>query len=262
MNKKINIEKKIMFSKNIGEITAISLEHDLVFLSSDSIEGNLIVSGKYRSMLVAEMEESFNYKIPVEISLTDSLNLDTSKVGINDFNYSIVDDKYLLCKIELSVEGEIIETLRECDGNSENNNDDIPRIDQLNNSEIIINNSISNNVIESDDNNIQNIVSNKNIIDNENISTNVTENNEDDENKSDEDDKNNESLNDKFLFNIDTDKETFGTFIVYIVRENETINTIISKYNTSIEEIEKYNDLGNLSAGDKIIVPLLSNDNK
>ena len=56
MNKKINIEKKIMFSKNIGEITAISLEHDLVFLSSDSIEGNLIVSGKYRSMLVGFFE--------------------------------------------------------------------------------------------------------------------------------------------------------------------------------------------------------------
>ena len=169
---------------------------------------------------------------------------------------------YVLVRIELSVEGEIIETLRECDGNSENNNDDIPRIDQLNNSEIIINNSISNNVIESDDNNIQNIVSNKDIIDNENTNINVTENNKEVENKFDDDTKNDESLNDKFLFNIDTDKETFGTFIVYIVRENETINTIISKYNTSIEEIEKYNDLGNLSAGDKIIVPLLSNDNK
>ena len=43
---------------------------------------------------------------------------------------------------------------------------------------------------------------------------------------------------------------------------NETINTIISKYNTSLEEIEKYNDLKELSVGSKLIIPLLKNDNK
>ena len=64
------------------------------------------------------------------------------------------------------------------------------------------------------------------------------------------------------LFNIDDNSETFGTFIVYMVRQNETINTIISKYNTSLEEIEKYNDLKELSVGSKLIIPLLKNDNK
>jgi len=59
---------------------------------------------------------------------------------------------------------------------------------------------------------------------------------------------------DKNLFHIE-EKETYGTFIVYIVRQNETINTIIEKYHTSLEELEKYNDIKNIMQGTKIIIP-------
>jgi hypothetical protein len=59
------------------------------------------------------------------------------------------------------------------------------------------------------------------------------------------------------LFSIDDDKDSFGTFVVYIVRQNETINSIIEKYHTSLEEIEKYNDVNNISIGTKLIIPLL-----
>ena len=47
-----------------------------------------------------------------------------------------------------------------------------------------------------------------------------------------------------------------------MVRQNETINSIISKYNTSLEEIEKYNDIKDLSIGSKLIIPLLKNESK
>ncbi len=63
--------------------------------------------------------------------------------------------------------------------------------------------------------------------------------------------------NTSHLFNIDDDKDSFGTFVVYIVRQNETINSIIEKYHTSLEEIEKYNDVNNISIGTKLIIPLL-----
>lgn len=63
---------------------------------------------------------------------------------------------------------------------------------------------------------------------------------------------------DSMFFNIEDDKDTYGTFLVYIVRENETINSIIEKYNTSLEEIEKYNDIKDLSIGTKLIIPLLN----
>ena len=67
-----------------------------------------------------------------------------------------------------------------------------------------------------------------------------------------------EKVEDSMFFNIEDDKDTYGTFLVYIVRENETINSIIEKYNTSLEEIEKYNDIKDLSIGTKLIIPLLN----
>ena len=210
MNKKVNIEKTIDFSKSISEITAISLEHDLKFLDSENIEGNLIISGKYKTTLAAEIEEEFNYKIPVEITLTDSIKLDTSKINIDDFSYDVVDGKSLLCNIQLLIEGEIIEEERTCDGELTDIKDlDLPKIDKKNEEVEVLE---------------------------------VKEETREDNNE------------DNFLFNIDSSKETYGTFIVYMVRQNETINTIISRYNTSLEEIEKYNDLKDLSIGQKLII--------
>ena len=66
----------------------------------------------------------------------------------------------------------------------------------------------------------------------------------------------NEEEEEKTIFQIDEAKETYGTFIVYVVRQNETINSVLEKYHTSIEEIEKYNDLKDLSAGTKLIIPI------
>lgn len=56
------------------------------------------------------------------------------------------------------------------------------------------------------------------------------------------------------------DDEKYGTFIVYIVRQNETVNSILEKYNSSLEELEKYNDLKELGVGSKIIIPILDNN--
>ena len=68
-----------------------------------------------------------------------------------------------------------------------------------------------------------------------------------------------ESLSNIFS-SLSEKEETFATYSVYILREEETINTVIEKYKTTKEELEKYNDLNSLTKGSKIIVPILSND--
>ena len=51
------------------------------------------------------------------------------------------------------------------------------------------------------------------------------------------------------------DEEDSSTYYIYIVRENDTLETIMAKYNISKEKLEEYNNLEELKLGNKIIIP-------
>ncbi|MBQ3468800.1 MAG: LysM peptidoglycan-binding domain-containing protein [Bacilli bacterium] len=51
------------------------------------------------------------------------------------------------------------------------------------------------------------------------------------------------------------DDDSFKPYTVYIVRENDTVEGIMEKYNVTKEELLKYNDLDNVSLNTKLIIP-------
>lgn len=51
-----------------------------------------------------------------------------------------------------------------------------------------------------------------------------------------------------------TEEEKYKSYTVYIVRENDTLETIMNKYNITKEKLAEYNDLSELKIGDKIII--------
>lgn len=224
MKKKVTFEKSIEFPTMIGEIVEISLDQELRFVDESNIEGNFILLGKYKMTEASRLEEEFNYKIPTEISLTEKLDLNTTNLEISDFYYEIENENTMVCHIELLVEGlEIIEEEnsvleRECDGDVVNKEIEIPILDSKEET--------------------------------------VDETNENEETKEKEEEK--EEIVNSLFSNLDDDNDSYGTFVVYIVRQDETINSILEKYNTNLEEIEKYNDLKDISIGKKIIIPLLN----
>ena len=55
--------------------------------------------------------------------------------------------------------------------------------------------------------------------------------------------------------NINID-ETYNTYKICIVRENDTLEEILEKYNTTKETLELYNDISEIKLGDKIIIPI------
>lgn len=57
------------------------------------------------------------------------------------------------------------------------------------------------------------------------------------------------------VFNSISDIETYKSYTVYIVRENDTLESILNKYYVTKEDLESYNDLSEIKIGDKLIIP-------
>ena len=67
----------------------------------------------------------------------------------------------------------------------------------------------------------------------------------------------------KNLFeNFDDTTETYATYRICIVKESETLESIILKYNVTKEILEQYNDISDIKIGDKLIIPSLYETNK
>ena len=56
------------------------------------------------------------------------------------------------------------------------------------------------------------------------------------------------------LFEINESDEKYSTYKVYIVRDGDTIESIVNKYGVNSDVLEEYNDLKEIKIGDKIII--------
>ncbi|MBR2588316.1 MAG: hypothetical protein IKD77_03810 [Bacilli bacterium] len=57
------------------------------------------------------------------------------------------------------------------------------------------------------------------------------------------------------LSTTEKSEEKYVTYKIHFVTEKDTIETIIQKYETKREELEKYNNLDEIKIGNKIIIP-------
>ena len=222
MKKIISFKKELEFSSMIGEVTAISLDDNLKFVDESNITGEFTVSGKYKLTEASRIEDDFSFKIPAEIILNEKLDLKTAKIEIADFYYEIENDDIMICHVDLDIEG--LEVVDFCDDLFEDRECDGDKNKEV---EIPKKEVIEPPVEEErhDEEEIEELIEDKK-----------------------------EDIN---IMNFDDENETYGTFVVYIVRQNETVNSILEKYNTTIEELEKYNDLKNINIGTKLIIPIL-----
>ena len=231
MKKIITFEKKIDFPSMIGEVSSISLDNDLKFIDESNIEGNLRIYGTYKLTEASVLEEKFDYAMPVDIILNERLDLDTSKISIDDFSYEIENDEVMICNINVKIEGiekidEIIdnavEEVRECDGDAMDNKVIEEPVKEEPSSEEV--------EVEVEEEVSTDSVDDQEIIDKTSI-----------------------------FSSFDSNDETYTSYSVYILREDETVQSLMDKYKVTKEELEAYNDLSNLTSGSKIIIPT-SND--
>lgn len=261
MKQIITLEKEIAFKTMVGEISSISLEPDLSFINDSEIEGNLIISGTYKMTEASTLEEEFNYKVPVEIMLTTSLLEDKRKVDINNFTYGIVNEEALEIKVEILIEG-----LEKID--IEEDEEESETIEEVNTKEeepIEVRESNSKEEIEvltTEEESLEDLTSFEDndalpSLNDVTVKEEIPAMAEDDVTVSQEDTTDsNQVMNSIFESFANTD-ETYATYSVYILREDDNLEEVIAKYKTNREILAEYNDLDNLKVGSKLIIPVV-----
>lgn len=226
MKSVVPFTKDILFKSKIAEITSISLEHELD-VKEDSVTGNFIISGDYKSHEVSVNKEEFLYKLPFSVELTENIDLNTFNFEILDFYYDVIDNDTLRINIEFEVKAEKKEEKIE---EREVKQEEIftPVEEEIENIEVEI--PVSNKIEEP--------VEIKEQIKKEKPEERVEKEEQE-----------------TILNNIDVEEDDFMTYNIHIVREMESFESISEKYNVSVDLLKEYNNLESINIGDKIIIP-------
>lgn len=260
MRENKHIEKELLFKNNIKDITSISLDSDYK-IENSSLVGNFIISGEYKIHEVSINREKFNFKIPFNIEIDKDIDKKTIKLEITNFVYDYKQDE-LIVNIDYEILGDRESVLLFDDEESLDeflNKREVEvidtRLDEIKNTterksidkieEKELDTDIKNKIELNDSQNNTRLDTNDNLDDLEN-KIDIIEQKEEER----------EQINTNEIINsIDTNNDKFITYKVYKIHENETLESIVIKYHTTIDDLKEYNDLSNLNIGDKIIIP-------
>lgn len=242
MKKIIPFKKEIVFKTNLAEVTSISLEHSLHVEKEQLITGQFEVSGEYKISDNSATTDIFSFELPFDIEMDERYDLSDCAVDIHDFYYEIINSSILSVNIEVSVsnfkERPLIEPIEE-EPMMEIKREIAPLEADL--------------VREEKQEEVSPMMEREVVAPVTSVSEPrcIEEEIEDD-------------LPSKRVANLfdsfDEASETYTTYKIYIVREGDTLESILEKYSTTKEELEPYNQLSELQLGMKLIIPARANE--
>ena len=243
MKKIVSFEKELDFPSMIGEITSIALDNNLDFIDQNTITGTFTISGSYKMTEASTLEESFKYEIPVDITLVETFDLSSVKVTIDNFNYEVINDDVLKCNIDVLIDGiEEIILEEELIDNIEKNSDEVISTEELNLKEVESVRECDGDKMEDKELDMEKADDQEEVEFPFKQISEVKELNKEQEDKKEGDDKkmkneekeldnNLEGQNISSLFEaFSSTDETFKTYSVYILRREDTIETVLNKY--------------------------------
>ena len=232
MKKIVPFTKDLMFKTKIGEITSIALDNTLK-LDLQNVSGEFVISGTYKILESSQIEEEFKYNIPVDITIDSKYETSSCSISIDDFSYEIINEEKLKVNISVMLDDldikedkiEKIEVVLPDEDKDKDNNDRIDKEFELLDSTM--------------EEELENLVLESKQLETKSQMTYQ-------ENKV--------NFQDKLLENMTSEKE-YSIYRVYTLKEDDTLDLIYEKFNTSKEILADYNDLDNLVVGSKIIIP-------
>ena len=208
------------------------------------------------------LEEDFQYAIPVDIMLTKELEEDNRSITIHNFTYDIRNEDTLHLYIDVLVKGrEVIELEEDEEEVIEPVREEQPKIDEEQKEDTTNDNKelLTDIEVEESQKVIDNIINTdkkEEVVIEDKKEEPVIKNDTQEEIKTTTDTK---VMNSIFSAFANTE-ETYTTYSVYLLRENDSIENIIENYGVTREELSYYNDLDNLNVGSKIIIPTVKKD--
>lgn len=245
MKQIVPFKKELPFKTKVSEITSISLEREINVLEDAVITGVFHITGDYKMNEGSINREEFSFDLPFDITLDPRYDIDSVKSDIEDFYYDVINEDTLKVNIDLYIEAEYKEetplVVEEEQEEVRTTAEEIP----LENTPI---QTISG-TLEKEEKIMENIKE-EDIVENtkeEKITSSTTKEERDDD-----------GITASDLFSNLDDTETYSTYYVYIVKEEDTIDKILVKYGITKEELESYNDITGIKPGDKVIIPKAS----
>lgn len=225
-----------MFKTNLAEITSISLEHSLKKEDEHVIAGSFSLNGEYKITDTSTNTEVFSYDLPFDIHMDDHYILDHCTVDIDDFYYEIVNENVLSVNIDVCVDKIEEKPLIE-DKEVEFEQVLVPKEPEPIREEVL-EREVANQEMERKE------------------ERPVKEEVEMEETEVKKEEVKVELSEGTTLFgSMDENSETYMTYRVYIVRQGDSIENILSRYGTTREDLAAYNDLSEVKLGDKLIIP-------
>lgn len=241
MKQIIPFKRELPFKTKVSEITSISLEREIKVEEEGIVTGVFHITGDYKMNEGSINREKFSFDLPFDITLDPRYDVKTVSADIEDFYYDIVNEDTLKVSIDLFVEAEYLPE-------SETKDEDRKVPEEL---------KIFPEEMPKDLNDIEEmpVVEEPTVV---KIETDLLEDvsvKEPRDNTLFHEDM--PSLASDLFSNLD-DTESYTTYYVYIVKEDDTIDKILLKYGISKDELEAYNDIASIKPGDKVIIPKTS----
>ena len=240
MKQIIPFKKELLFKTKVSEITSISLEHTLSLKEDDLISGEFIINGDYKMTEGSINREKFSFTLPFDIALDSRYDAKNIIIDIDNFYYEVINNEFLVVNIDVFVDGEKIkEEIKEVD-------DDAPIIRMVPNKK------------ECDGNDFIKPIEfpsiNKDMIDEE-FDIDINYKKVPMMDMGEKEDSNKNVDNNFNIFQDIDNSDTYVTYHVYIVKEGDTIDTIMEKYSVKKESLVLYNNIEDIKVGTKLIIP-------
>ena len=231
MKQIIPFKKELPFKTKVSEITSISLERELEVLDDGIVSGVFHITGDYKMNEGSINREKYSFDLPFDITLDPRYDINTVNADIEDFYYDVINEDTLKVNIDLFIEAEYLpeepKVVEEVDVIEEETDD--MRTNEEEREDIVEEDIIEEEIPQMEE-------------------VKVTEVN-------DAQDRDDTVDIGKDLFSNLDNTETYTTYYVYIVKDDDTVEKILTKYEITKEDFENYNDINNIKAGDKVIIP-------